>query len=147
MIVPVFSKLLTENIKEFKKLFQNTLYILAGAGLIVLVIGWVVSPLIIGVLGGEEFVLATSVLRFLLAATLFIFVGTLLGQTIILLGAQKKAAWAYGFGAIFNIATNLIFIPRYSYFGAAATTVATEILVTAALLIITATVIRSRLNK
>jgi len=31
---------------------------------------------------------------------------------------------------IFNIIANFIFIPKYSYFGAAATTVATELLVT-----------------
>ena len=37
---------------------------------------------------------------------------------------------------IFNVITNFIFIPRYSYFGAAATTVVTELLVTVLMILV-----------
>ncbi len=42
---------------------------------------------------------------------------------------QKDGAWIYFGGMLFNIGSNLIFIPKYSYIGAAGTTVATELLV------------------
>ena len=48
---------------------------------------------------------------------------------MIALEKQKSLLWISAVGAVFNVVANLIFIPRYSYYAAAATTVLTETLV------------------
>lgn len=136
LMVPLLSSSLIESCGRFKRIFQSALYILITGAVAGFIVGWLAAPLIIKILGGGEFSDAVLPLRLLLFACSFIFIGTLVGQTTIILGKQKKAAWAYGLGALFNILANLIFIPKYSYVGAAGTTVATEFLVTAALLLI-----------
>jgi O-antigen/teichoic acid export membrane protein len=70
------------------------------------------------------------VLNILIIALGFIFLGALFSNIIIAANRQKRLAQIYFVGTIFNVIANLIFIPKYSYFGAAATTVATELLVT-----------------
>ncbi len=46
------------------------------------------------------------------------------------LNLQKQGMIIYFFGMLFNVVANLFIIPRYSYMGAAWTTVVTELLVT-----------------
>ena len=75
-------------------------------------------------------------LKILSFAVGIIFLGTLFGQSIVALDKLKTAAWIYFGGMIFNVITNLIFIPKYSYLGAAITTVFTELLVTILILIL-----------
>ncbi|GAH90926.1 unnamed protein product, partial [marine sediment metagenome] len=60
-------------------------------------------------LGAAGFV---ALLAILIGAIMYIFSA---GNSIIALNKQKIAAWIYLGGMIFNIVTNLIFIPKYSY--------------------------------
>ena len=60
-----------------------------------------------------------------------IFFGNILGRAVIALDLQKKAVFAYLLGVVLNVVLNLIFIPSYTYMGAAWTTVITELLVVA----------------
>ena len=62
--------------------------------------------------------------------------GVLFSNMIISLREQKKLTYIYGIGAIINLIANFIFIPKYSYYGAAGTTILTEFIVTALMLII-----------
>jgi O-antigen/teichoic acid export membrane protein len=130
LIMPLLSKFAFSNPDEFRNTFQKTLDILIifiiplVAGLLILSL-----PLVI-LIGGEQFEASAPVLRLLSFAIGLIFLGNLFGHSIIALNKQKSGAWIYFSGMIFNIITNLIFIPRYSYLGAASTTVATELLVT-----------------
>jgi len=71
-----------------------------------------------------------------------IFLGNLLGNSIIALNKQKTGAWIYFAGMIFNIVTNLIFIPKYRYLGASWTTTATELLVTVLMFVLVYKTIR-----
>ena len=64
-------------------------------------------------------------------ATGIIFFGNILGRAIIALDLQKKAMFAYLLGVVLNVVLNLIFIPKYTYMGAAWSTVITELLVVA----------------
>jgi len=81
-------------------------------------------------IGGSDFNASASVLNVLSLAIGLIFLGNLFGNSVIALNKQKSGAWIYFAGMIFNIVTNLIFIPKYRQVGAAWTTTATEFLVT-----------------
>ena len=129
LIMPLLSKFAFSNLKEFKKIFQKTLDVLI-IFIIPLIIGLLVLSLpIVVLIGGKDFTASAQALQILAFAIGLIFLGSLFGSSIIALDKQKIAAWIYFGGMIFNIVTNLIFIPKYSYLGAAATTVFTELLV------------------
>lgn len=91
------------------------------------------APLIIRLVGGPAFAPAGEALAILSLAVFFIYLATVPSQAIVAIGAQKKALWIYGVGAIFNVVLNLIFIPRYSFIATSWMTVLTEAMVTAGL--------------
>ena len=131
VMMPLLSDYAVSNKEKFKFVFQKSFDIIALAAMPV-VFGVIASARsIILLIGGSDFLTDTPlVLQILAFAVIFIFFGNLFGSSIIALGRQKTAAWIYGGGAIFNIAANVIMIPKYSYFGAAISTIFTEMLVT-----------------
>ena len=60
-----------------------------------------------------------------------VFIGTLYGHTVVALEKQRQMIWAYAITAALSMIAYLIFIPRYSYFGAAWATVFAETLIAA----------------
>ncbi len=137
LIMPLLSKYAVHNIDKFKFIFQKTFDILVLAALPIVAGLILLAKPIILLIGGSEFTGdASLVLQILAFAIGIIFLGSLFGNSIIALGKQKKAAWIYASGAIFNIIANIIVIPKYSYFGAALTTIFTEIIVTLLMLLL-----------
>ncbi|MBI3120637.1 MAG: flippase [Candidatus Kerfeldbacteria bacterium] len=66
------------------------------------------------------------VLRILILATAMIFLGNLFANTVVAINKQKTIILGYAAVAVIAIVGYFYFIPRYSYFGAAWMTVATE---------------------
>lgn len=129
LVMPLLSKTAASR-ERFKKLFWRTFWVLV-AGAIPTVAGLMLfAGTITNLLGGAGYEGAVDVLRILSLAVGIIFFGNLGGNAIIALDLQRKGMWIYGVGALFNIITNLLFIPRYGYLAAAWTTVATELIVT-----------------
>ena len=131
LTMPIMSKYIFTDRNKFKSVVQRTLNFLLIA-VVPMIVGVVfISDKIIKLLGdGEGFKDSPLVLNILMMALGFIFLGALFSNIIIAANKQKQLAQIYFVGMIFNVITNFIFIPRYSYFGAAATTVVTELLVT-----------------
>lgn len=130
LLFPIFSKYAQKNRERFSKLLSNTADLMTFFALPTVVGGVLLSSSIVNFIGGGEFLVSTLTLQILFIAVGVIFYGTLFGSSVIALGLQRYAMWAYGVGFVFNFVANLIFIPRYSYIGAAWTTVVTEVLVT-----------------
>lgn len=94
-------------------------------------------PLIIGaqltarplmlLIAGENFIQSAYILKILILAIGFIFIGCLLAHAVIALDKQRNIIGAYIFTAITSLAGYLIFIPRFSYYGAAWVTVYSEL--------------------
>ncbi len=76
---------------------------------------------------GKEFAVSGAILRILIAASSIIFLGSIFSHAIIAIDKQKKIIWAYVFTSVTAVAGYLIFIPKYSYFGAAWVTVYSEL--------------------
>lgn len=130
LIMPLMSKYAFFEKNKFKKIVQKTLDILL-IFIIPMVVGILfLSSKIVVLIGGDDFVLSGGVLNILIIAAGFIFLGVLFSNIIISLKKQKALAVIYGIGAVFNLIANFIFIPKYSYYGAAWTTVFTELIVT-----------------
>ncbi|MEA1936493.1 MAG: flippase [Patescibacteria group bacterium] len=131
LTMPIISKYIFTNRDKFKSVVQRTLNILIVAFLPLAFGAIMISDkIIILFTKGDGFHDSPMVLNILIIALGFIFLGALFSNVIIAANQQKRLAQIYFVGMIFNIIANFIFIPEYSYFGAAVTTVATEFLVT-----------------
>ncbi len=136
LTMPLMSKYAFSAKKKFKDIVQKTLNVLL-VFVVPLIIGtFFLSQRLVVLVGGKDFILSAGVLDILIIATGIIFLGTLFSYMIIALEKQKTLIYIYGLGAIINLVTNFIFIPRYSYYGAAGTTVLTELIVTVLMIII-----------
>jgi len=78
----------------------------------------------------KDFAAAGPILQVLIFAAGFVFVSSFFAHVMVALNQQKKIIPAYIFTAITSVIGYLIFIPRYSYFGAAAVTVYSEAAIT-----------------
>jgi O-antigen/teichoic acid export membrane protein len=97
------------------------------AGSIALIIGvyWL-APWMVGVLAGNAFEPSVAVLRVLIMAAIFAYMGHLVGFTLISQGGQKQMLKVGAVGLVSNLVLNLIFIPRYGMIAGAWVTVLTE---------------------
>lgn len=118
------------DLSRFREVFGKAFRIIAIFAFPTVAGGIVLSYSIANLIGGKEFLTAGAPLQALFVATGTIFFGNLLGRAVIALDLQKKAVFVYLFGVILNVVLNFIFIPKYTYNGAAWTTVATELMIT-----------------
>lgn len=136
LVMPLMSKYAFLNRDKFKKITQKTLEVLLIFITPMIIGTFFLSPRIITLVAGQDFRLSAGVLNILIVATGIIFLGALFSNMIISLEKQKSLTYIYGAGAGINLVTNFIFIPKYSYYGAAGTTVFTELIVTALMVIV-----------
>lgn len=136
LVMPLLSKYFAADKEMFRAVFQKTFDFLTIIVLPLAVGGIYLAPEIVRILAGSGFEEAALPLRILFVAIIFIFFGALFGSTIIAIHKQKEVMYVYGAAAALNIAANFYFISRYSYTGAAATTAATELVVSSCMLFI-----------
>jgi O-antigen/teichoic acid export membrane protein len=131
---PVISRYdkISELKKEFqpmREIYQKLFDILFIAGLVMTVLVLIFSPLIIQIIGGQEFSASILVLRILVLGTFVAYFNHLTGYSLIALGKQKVSLVVAVVALVWNVSLNLFFIPRFSYLAAAYITIATEGLV------------------
>ena len=81
---------------------------------------------ILSLIAGPDFVLGAGVLQILIVATGVIFFAHLPGYTIVAIGRQKEMVRNYLLAALGALIAYLVFIPTYSYYGAAVVTLLVE---------------------
>jgi len=95
----------------------------------VVVGGIILAQPIINLLFGAEFINATLAFQILLIGVGIMYINMLPPRILTIADKQKTAMYIYMAGAIFNIVTNLIFIPIWGITAAAITTVLSELLI------------------
>lgn len=121
-----------ENLVALKAIVKKAGWFLFSFGFLSAVVGIILAPWIIAVLGGVNFHPAVLTLQILLVSLPIFFPSALFVWLLVALGKERLIPFIYGGGALFNIVANLIFIPRFGFLGSALLTGATEILVTIA---------------
>ncbi len=109
-----------------KSLFKETGVLMFLGALGVSGVVYFLAPWIISILAGSEFEKSIIVLRILLVAMVFAYLGHLVGFTLIALGKQRQVLWIGLISLLVNIGGNLIFIPYLGINGAAWVTTLTE---------------------
>jgi len=137
LIFPIISQNIISDFEKFKDIANKTFKVF-----LVLVVPLVIGTLflsegVIQLIGGAGFAESANVLRILIFALAFIFFSNLLNAILISASLQKKLMVILGMAAFLNIVSNFIFIPRFSYLGAASVSVFTELFVSLAALFLT----------
>jgi len=137
LIFPMFSRHVFSDKKQFTYLANETLRVFMIL-IVPIVIGTLfLSSGIIHLIGGAAFAQSANTLRILIFALAFIFFGGLFNNIMIASNHQKKMLWAFVACAIFNVVSNIIFIPLFSYTASAIISTLTEFFVAFAGLILT----------
>ncbi len=124
-LFPVLSK----KDKDFSMLFKRGI-LLAGFGSLVLVAAaYFSAPLVIKLLGGDQFEVSSPLLRILVLAIPFAYLNHILGYSLIALGKQFTNLKIGALGLVWNMVLNFLFIPRFAATAATWITVSTEGLV------------------
>ncbi|MFC1701099.1 flippase [Patescibacteria group bacterium] len=136
LIMPLLSKYAFSDMEKFKQISQKTMDIILMFIIPIVVGTFFLSDKIVIFIGGKSFIHSSGVLNILIIATSIIFLEVLFSNTIISLEKQKTLTYIYFIGLIVNLIANFIFIPRYSYYGAASTTVLTEFIIAILMMIV-----------
>lgn len=131
VVLPILTADWASNNKErFQRVLQKSFDLMVVVA-VPLVVGtqFVARPLIV-LVAGHDFFEAGAVLKILIYAVGLVFISCFLSHAIISVGKQQKIIWAYFFTAVTSVVGYLIFIPKYSYFGAAAVTIYSEAAIT-----------------
>lgn len=118
----------TRNLERFKRIFQKSFDFLIII-ILPLIVGtlFLAKPIMVFI-AGNEFGVSAGPLKVLMLATGLIFLGNLATFTIIAIEKQRQMLWRYLATAIIALTGYLIFIPLYSYWGAAYMTIVAETL-------------------
>ncbi len=130
LILPILTVAwLNKNIKYFKKILQKSF-----DAMITIVIPLIIGAQLLGkdimiFVAGQAFSQSGEILKILIFAVAAIFLGTIFSHAIIALDKQKKMIKFYAFTSLSSLLAYLFFIPRFSYLGAAAVTIYSEVLI------------------
>jgi O-antigen/teichoic acid export membrane protein len=127
LVLPVLTLAWSEkNSEQFKKISQKTLNFLNILALPMVAGGIILAKPLMILFAGQEFAESGNILQILLLALGMIFPATIFTHAIIAIGKQKSMLLGFGASAILTLIGYSVFIPRYSYFGAAWMTVFSE---------------------
>lgn len=125
---PLLAKFRNEDKKSYTKLFKNSIYIALIASVTIMVISYILSPFVVEIFGGSQFVESSSVFRILLFSLPLIFINNIFYNFYVI----EEFNWVIIIGMIAslitNVVLNVIFIPRYSFVAAAYITVLSEVI-------------------
>lgn len=134
LIFPIMSQHIHADKTKFRDISDKTLKVFVVLVIPIVIGTMFLSEGIINLIGGIGFAESANVLRVLILALAFIFFSNYFNAILISGNYQKKLMYILVAAAVFNVVSNLVFIPmgNHPYFSAAAVSAITEFLVAAA---------------
>ncbi len=130
LILPILTTAWIEVRKEyFNQVMQRSFDFMAIIAIPLIIGGQLLAKPVMVAVAGSDFQDSGPVLGLLIVAVAAIFLGTMFSHAVIALDKQKKLIGFYAFTSLSSLAAYLILIPRFSYFGAAAVTIYSELLI------------------
>lgn len=111
-----------------KYLFLSSLSLLVVGAILLVLMVYLLAPFMVNTLAGSAFGPSIKVLRILIVASLFSYVGHLVGFTLISYGGQGEMLKLGVVALLVNLILNVLLIPHYGIIGAAGVTVFTEMI-------------------
>ncbi|MEK7534907.1 MAG: flippase [Patescibacteria group bacterium] len=127
-LLPILTRLNDTNRKtEIAQLIKRSTGLLFAASFALGAAIMILAPWIIVFVTSADFTASALPLRILTSAFIFLFLTTIYAGTAIALREQKRLIGGYCLVVMVDIILNIILVPRFSYIGAAATTVTSEV--------------------
>lgn len=126
-VFPALSLYYKESLPAFKNLFERTFKVMFIVGFSLASLICLLAERIIVFIFGEEYINATGALQILVWSTAIIFIGTVQTHTTRSANQQRYTAKVVASSALLNLILNFILIPRYTLYGAALSTLASEL--------------------
>jgi O-antigen/teichoic acid export membrane protein len=140
-VFPILTKYYNSNKDKFKEAFAKTIDFIIFISFPVFISLIVLARQIINFIGGEEFLISSTINVFginltsvhvlmILSFSIFAtFLVSPFSNIITVIEKQKQQILPIAVATVFNVVTNFILIPRYSYLAAAVTTLLSEIII------------------
>ncbi len=130
LILPILTaSWLEKNYSYFQKVMQKSLDVMIIAALPLIMGSQLLAKPVMIFIAGSEFAESGLILKPLMIGVAAIFIGTIFSHAVIAMHKQKKLIGFYAFTGISSLVAYLIFIPKFSYMGAAWVTVYSEIMI------------------
>ena len=128
-IFPIMSQHFESSKNLLKIEYEKSVKYLFAIAVFLFIYGFIFSDKIILIIYGIAYIPSIAALQTLIFVIPIIFITNLFGNLLGAINRQRILIIITGISALFNVALNLILIPRFSYIGASAATVVTEGLV------------------
>ena len=128
-LYPALLNVFKENFEKFKKISQTAFWLLLLASTLISIFLASLAEPLIQIIAGFKFLAAVTALQILAAGIPFFYLSALLMWLLVVFEKQKWLLGIYGFGALFNLTSNLLFIPKFGYLAAAVTTGLSEAII------------------
>lgn len=112
--------------ERFIRLYQRGFELLTIAALPLVVGGWILAEPVLVLIGDSEYAPAAPILRLLLIAVAALFMNSLSGHVVTVIGRQRQMVWTYLGVAVLGLVAYLTLIPVYGPRGAAIGTILTQ---------------------
>ncbi|MBN2854351.1 flippase [Patescibacteria group bacterium] len=128
LILPILTTAWLEKKSEnFQNVLQKSLDLMVIIALPIIIGTQFVAKETMLLAAGSEFSASSVILKILIFSLLAIFPGTIFAHAVIAIDKQKKMIPFYIFTSVTSLLAYLILIPKFSYFGATAVTIYSEI--------------------
>ncbi len=129
-VLPILTaRWLSGNREEYRRVWQRVFDASAILAWPLVAGGFVMARPIMVLISGEDFAASGSILKVLIFAVGSVFFSAFFSYTMISFDQQRKLIPAYIITAVVSVILYLILIPRFSYYGAAAVTIFSELLI------------------
>lgn len=130
IVLPILTyNWIEKNREAFDKVLQRSFNLMAIIAIPLIVGTQFIGEEIMVMVAGNEFSISGHVLKILIVAAALIYLGVMFAHAIIAMDKQKAIIKAYIFTSITALAGYLVFIPKYSYIGAACVTIYSELVI------------------
>jgi O-antigen/teichoic acid export membrane protein len=127
-LFPALSRMAVQRDQSLSRSYTLALKLMVMVALPLAVATTFLSQLMIGILGGPEFLPAGAIALAIMAWSMPVgWINSVTNYALIAVNQQRALTRAFVIGLVFNIAANLILIPTFSYAGAAVVTILSEI--------------------
>lgn len=141
-VYPIMSRLATEDRARLRQVYYKTVAHFAAVALPLGIVIMAIAPHLTALAFGEPYRAAGAPLRYLVWATVCLYLALAGGNLLISIGRERDSVIALGIGAAANVALNLVLIPMRGTEGAAIATVISFLIV----LIVTAAAVERHLR-
>jgi O-antigen/teichoic acid export membrane protein len=127
-LFPAMSRMATQRDESLARAYTLALKLLVIAALPLAVASAFLAEPLVGILGGREFLPNGAVALAIMAWSMPIgWINSVTNYALIAAGQQRALTRAFVIGLAFNVITNALFIPAFSFVAAAVTTIFSEI--------------------